>query len=53
MAIATSNARDEVKHEAHYIMRRPGRSGTVREVVELVRQAKGIWQEILKKYEIG
>jgi len=52
-AIATANARDEVKHEAHYITRRPGGNGAVREVVELIMQAKGIWPEILKKYEIG
>ena len=52
LAIATANARDEVKHEAHYITRRPGGNGAVREVIELVMQAKGIWQEILKKYEI-
>lgn len=51
-AIATANAREEVKREAHYITRRPGGSAAVREVVELIMQAKGVWQEILKKYEI-
>src|SRR5450631_1683875 len=52
-SIATANARDEVKHEAHYTTRRPGGNGAVREVIELIMQAKGIWPEILKKYEIG
>jgi 3-deoxy-D-manno-octulosonate 8-phosphate phosphatase (KDO 8-P phosphatase) len=53
LAIATANARDEVKREAHYITRRPGGKGAVREVIELIMQAKGVWAEILKKYEIG
>src|SRR5690349_18479420 len=52
-AIATANGRDEVKREAHYITRRPGGSGAVREVVEMILQARGIWPEITKKYEIG
>ena len=52
-AIATANAREEVKHEAHYITRRPGGSGAVREVVELIMQARGLWTEILKKYEVS
>ena len=52
-SIATANARDEVKHEAHYITRRPGGNGAVREVIELIMHAKGIWPEILKKYEIA
>ncbi len=52
-AIATANARDEVKREAHYITRRPGGKAAVREVVELIMQARGMWAEILKKYEIG
>jgi len=52
-AIATANARDEVKREAHYITRRPGGNAAVREVIEVIMQAKGIWPEILKKYEIN
>lgn len=51
LAIATANARDEAKREAHYITRRPGGKGAVREVVELIMQARGVWDEILKKYE--
>jgi 3-deoxy-D-manno-octulosonate 8-phosphate phosphatase (KDO 8-P phosphatase) len=51
-AIATANARPEVKEHAHFVTCQPGGSGAVREVAELLLQAQGRWQEILAKYEI-
>jgi 3-deoxy-D-manno-octulosonate 8-phosphate phosphatase (KDO 8-P phosphatase) len=53
LAIATANARPEVKQEAHYVTTTPGGEGAVREVVELLLKAKGLWGEILSHYEIG
>lgn len=53
LAIATANARPEVKKEAHHVTQAVGGSGAVREVVELLLQAQGRWQEILKHYEIA
>ncbi len=53
LAIATANARPEVKQEAHYVTTVPGGSGAVREVVELILKSKGLWQQILDKYEIS
>ncbi len=53
LAVATANARPEVKQEAHYITQAPGGSGAVREVVELLLQAQDRWGEILQHYEIG
>jgi 3-deoxy-D-manno-octulosonate 8-phosphate phosphatase (KDO 8-P phosphatase) len=52
LAIATANARPEVKQEAHYVTQAVGGSGAVREVVELILKAKGLWAEILDKYEM-
>lgn len=52
LAIATANARPEVKRAAHFITEKPGGSGAVREVVELLLRAQGYWDEILAKYEI-
>ena len=51
LAIATANAREEVKRHAHYVTSRPGGSSAVREVIELILKAQGFWEEILKKYE--
>ena len=52
LAIATANARPEVKREAHYITAACGGSGAVREVVELLLKAQGRWSEILEHYEV-
>ena len=53
LAIATANARPEVKQQAHYVTSQPGGSGAVREVIELILKAQGLWDEILKHYEIS
>jgi len=51
--IATANARPEVKALAHHTTRAAGGEGAVREVIELILKAQGLWDEILKKYEAG
>ena len=53
VAIATANARREVKAAAHCVTTLPGGSGAVREAVELILRAKGLWQGILEKYEVA
>ncbi len=53
LAIAVGNARPEVKREAHYVTPSSGGSGAVRDAVEFIFQAKGLWREILDKYEIA
>jgi 3-deoxy-D-manno-octulosonate 8-phosphate phosphatase (KDO 8-P phosphatase) len=52
LAIAVANARPEVKREAHYVTEASGGNGAVREVVEMILDAWGFWQEILDKYEV-
>jgi len=52
LAVATANARPEVKAIAHYVTRVPGGQGAVREVIELLLQAQGKWTEILRHYEV-
>src|SRR5512142_2650307 len=47
LAIATANARPEVKAVAHYVTQMPGGEGAVRDVVELLLKAQGRWEEIL------
>lgn len=50
-AIATANARPEVKRDAHYVTECAGGNGAVREVTELILKAQGRWGQILSKYE--
>ena len=52
LAIATANARPEVKRAAHYVTTVPGGAGAVREVAELLLEAHGRWVHILKKYGV-
>jgi 3-deoxy-D-manno-octulosonate 8-phosphate phosphatase (KDO 8-P phosphatase) len=53
LGIATANARPEVKDEAHWVTTNAGGNGAVRAAVEMIFQARGLWQEILDKYEVG
>ena len=52
LAVATANARPEVKRIAHVVTASPGGQGAIREVVELLLKAQGTWREILDKYEV-
>ena len=51
LPVATANARPEVKKQARYVTTQPGGQGAVREVIELILKAQGLWAEILKKYD--
>ena len=53
LGIATANARPEVKRMAKYVTHARGGGGAVREVAELLLEAQGHWQDLLKKYEAG
>ncbi len=52
LAIAPANARPEVKRAAHYVTQAAGGKGAVREIAELLLEARGLWSDILKKYEV-
>jgi len=53
LAVATANARPDVKAEAHHVIAASGGRGAIREVVELLLRAQGRWEAILAHYEIG
>lgn len=52
LSFATANARSEVKRSAHAVTAAVGGAGAVREVIELLLQARGVWNELLTKYEV-
>jgi 3-deoxy-D-manno-octulosonate 8-phosphate phosphatase (KDO 8-P phosphatase) len=52
LAIATANARPEVKQCAMAVTDAAGGSGAVREVAELLLKGHGKWGELLRKYEV-
>jgi 3-deoxy-D-manno-octulosonate 8-phosphate phosphatase (KDO 8-P phosphatase) len=53
LSFATANARAEVKHAANAVTCAPGGSGAVREVIEILLKARGVWDDVLKKYEVN
>ena len=53
LAVAVANARPEVKAHAHYVTLAAGGHGAVREVIEIILHAKGLWDSIVKKYGLA
>jgi len=53
LSFATANARAEVKSSAKVVTDTSGGSGAVREVIEVLLKARGVWDELLKKYEVS
>ena len=50
-AVAVRNAVDDVKRASHYVTQRSGGKGAVREVIELLLKAKGLWDQVLQRYQ--
>ena len=50
VAVAVSNARPEVRAAAHWVTRRPGGEGAVREVAEAVLKSQGLWRGVLERF---
>jgi 3-deoxy-D-manno-octulosonate 8-phosphate phosphatase (KDO 8-P phosphatase) len=50
LPIAVANAVSEVKALAAYVTRAPGGHGAVREVVEALLKARGLWEGLLERY---
>jgi 3-deoxy-D-manno-octulosonate 8-phosphate phosphatase (KDO 8-P phosphatase) len=50
LAVAVPNAVAEVKAAAHYITRRQGGGGAVREVIEMILKGTDRWQAVTAKY---
>jgi len=50
LAIMVPGAVDEVRAAAHYVTRRPGGQGAVREAIELLLKAQRHWPAVLERY---
>ena len=48
--LAVANAVSEVRAVASYVTRAPGGHGAVREIVEALLKARGVWGEMLERY---
>ena len=52
LAAAPSNSRREVLDVVHFEIPRPGGSGAVREVIELLLKAQEKWDDVWAKYDV-
>jgi 3-deoxy-D-manno-octulosonate 8-phosphate phosphatase (KDO 8-P phosphatase) len=50
LAVTVPGAVDEVRAAAHYVTRRPGGQGAVREAIELLLKAQGHWPSVMERY---
>jgi len=50
LAVATADAVPEVREVAHFVTRRAGGRGAVREVVDLLLHASGSWERVTARY---
>jgi 3-deoxy-D-manno-octulosonate 8-phosphate phosphatase (KDO 8-P phosphatase) len=48
-ATCPAQAHDEVKNRAHYITKKTGGNGAVREVCDLILKAQGHYERLLKE----
>jgi 3-deoxy-D-manno-octulosonate 8-phosphate phosphatase (KDO 8-P phosphatase) len=51
LAISVPDAADEVRAAAHYVTRRRGGRGAVREAIEILLQSQGLWSAELERYQ--
>lgn len=49
-AVAVADAVPETKHVAHFTTQSKGGAGAVREVTDLILQAQGKWEDLMKRY---
>jgi 3-deoxy-D-manno-octulosonate 8-phosphate phosphatase (KDO 8-P phosphatase) len=52
LSFATANARPEAKRSANAVTHAQGGCGAVREVIEVLLRARGVWESLLQKYEV-
>jgi 3-deoxy-D-manno-octulosonate 8-phosphate phosphatase (KDO 8-P phosphatase) len=50
LAVAVADAPREVKERAQLVTSAPGGRGAVRELCEIVLKAKGLWDDLLRRY---
>ncbi len=51
-AASPQDGLDEVRAVAHYVASRSGGRGAVREVCDLILKGRGVWDEVVARYEL-
>jgi 3-deoxy-D-manno-octulosonate 8-phosphate phosphatase (KDO 8-P phosphatase) len=50
LSIAVPEAIEEVKKSCHYITKKSGGKGAVREVIEIILKSQGLWDKVTSQY---
>jgi len=50
LSVAVADAAFETREHAHYVTQALGGFGAVREVIELILKAQGLWEDLIKNY---
>ena len=50
LSIAPPEAIEEVKKSCHYITKKNGGKGAVREVIEIILKSQGLWDKVISQY---
>ncbi len=51
-AVAPPNATEEVKNTSHYITKKHGGKGAVRELTEIILKSQGLWEKAICRYTV-
>ncbi len=49
-SVAPPNAVEDVKNSAHYITKKQGGKGAVRELIEIILKSQGLWDRVSSEY---
>jgi 3-deoxy-D-manno-octulosonate 8-phosphate phosphatase (KDO 8-P phosphatase) len=52
LGVAVADAAPETREHAHYVTELAGGYGAVREVIELILKAQGLWSDLIRQYGI-
>jgi 3-deoxy-D-manno-octulosonate 8-phosphate phosphatase (KDO 8-P phosphatase) len=50
LSVTLADASEEVKRVSHYVANNSGGKGAVREVVELILKAQGLWEKLIQRF---
>lgn len=50
-AVAVRDAQEEVKNVVHYVTKRKGGRGAVREICEMILKVQGYWSDLASRYD--
>jgi len=51
LSVAPPEAAEEVKKSCHYVTKKSGGKGAVRELIEIILKSQGLWDNVISEYK--